>query len=226
MPSPATSERRETCRRDREIKMTSALAEVHTELELRSPRELAPLIKEQVQLGDLASKEAGMPYYRKAGGLMEEARAGVKIEGKQTFTEYCEDVSGKSYSTCQSWIRAYNEQVAQIEDARKKRKRGSTLPLSNSLREMKGTSQAGKYRPFREYQKEVDKAAETARKQQLKAADDRATEQKRKQELARKLIDIGFRVLAKELHPDKMGGNKDAMSRLNEVRKRLMAVYG
>ena len=39
-------------------------------------------------------------------------------------------------------------------------------------------------------------------------------------QLGRRLIDIGYRVLAKELHPDK-GGSKDAMSRLGRVRDRL-----
>jgi hypothetical protein len=49
----------------------------------------------------------------------------------------------------------------------------------------------------------------------------RAAEQKRKQELARKLVDIGFRALAKECHPDIAGGDAEAMSRLIEVRNRL-----
>lgn len=38
--------------------------------------------------------------------------------------------------------------------------------------------------------------------------------------LALRLIDIGYKVLAKELHPD-AGGSKDAMARLHIVRDRL-----
>lgn len=53
----------------------------------------------------------------------------------------------------------------------------------------------------------------------------RAAEQKLKQELARKIIQVGYRALARELHPD-LGGSKDAMTRLNEVRGRLNDVYG
>ena len=34
------------------------------------------------------------------------------------------------------------------------------------------------------------------------------------------VIDIGFKILVKELHPDK-GGSSDAMSRLNRLRDRL-----
>jgi hypothetical protein len=41
-------------------------------------------------------------------------------------------------------------------------------------------------------------------------------------ELARKVIDIGYRVLAKEAHPDK-GGSTETMRRLNAVRRRLRA---
>ncbi len=38
-------------------------------------------------------------------------------------------------------------------------------------------------------------------------------------ELALRLIEIGYKILAKELHPDK--GRGAAMARLNRVRKRL-----
>lgn len=40
--------------------------------------------------------------------------------------------------------------------------------------------------------------------------------------LGLRLIDIGYKTLAKELHPD-MGGSQDAMARLNRVRERLKA---
>src|SRR6516164_7962131 len=104
---------------------------------VRTPKELAPLIKEQVRLGDMAAAAAGMVFYRKAGGLMEEARNGVRAEGKETFIEYCERTSGKVYRTCQTWINAHHEQVAALEYERKKGKSGSRRPpkLSNSLRE-------------------------------------------------------------------------------------------
>ncbi len=207
----------------------TALAEVETDREVARPLSvLSPLIKEQIQLGDLAAEEAGMPYYRKAGGLLEEARIPVRIKGNETFEEFCERVTGKSIRQCQMYIRAHKEQVAAIEHARKNGKgRGRVQPkLSSSLREMEGRDNRSESYIEREWTAPVDAIAEAARKQQLKAAEDRQAEQQRKQQLARKLIDIGFRVLAKELHPDKMGGNKEAMSRLNEVRKRLMDVYG
>jgi hypothetical protein len=39
--------------------------------------------------------------------------------------------------------------------------------------------------------------------------------------LGRRLVDIGFKELASELHPDKVGGSHDAMARLNRVRDQL-----
>jgi hypothetical protein len=204
--------------------MTAIQAVRHIDHQLaRTPSVLKPLIKEQVQLGDLAAKQAGWPYYVKAGGLLEEARNGVRAEGEQTFTEYCEEVTGKSYRSCSDWIAAYNKDAQQIERARKAGKTRSAPPVH--LRGGLGKSTKGQYRPFREWTEEVDDAAEVARRQQEKEAETRAAEQKLKQQLARKLIEIGYKVLAKELHPDK-GGSKDAMSRLSEVRNRLMQVYG
>ena len=39
--------------------------------------------------------------------------------------------------------------------------------------------------------------------------------------LGQRLIAIGYRVLSAELHPDKRGGSREAMARLNRVRERL-----
>ena len=48
----------------------------------------------------------------------------------------------------------------------------------------------------------------------------RAQEREEQRKLALRLIDIGYKILSKELHPDK-GGSRDAMTRLNQVRERL-----
>lgn len=46
-------------------------------------------------------------------------------------------------------------------------------------------------------------------------------ESKLMHELAMKLVDIGYKVLASKLHPDKRGGSREAMERLNRVRQIL-----
>lgn len=195
----------------------------------RTPTELAPLIKAQIEFGDIAAEEAGMPHYRRAGGMLIEAKAG--LNGTETFKRYCERTTGKTYRQCKRYMVAYRE-VVQIENTRRSSGLASPPVLSTSLRAAQGQSQAGQssaapnLQARREWTAPVDDAVRIAREQQSRAADDRATEQRRKQELARKLIQIGYRVLAQELHPDRMGGSRDAMTRLNEVRSRLNDVYG
>jgi hypothetical protein len=50
---------------------------------------------------------------------------------------------------------------------------------------------------------------------------DRRKEIELREDLARKLVEAGFRLLAKELHPDK-GGSSELMRRLQAVRKALL----
>jgi hypothetical protein len=49
----------------------------------------------------------------------------------------------------------------------------------------------------------------------------RREERKAEAQLGLRLIDIGYKVLARELHPDKVGGSREAMTRLNRVKDRL-----
>jgi hypothetical protein len=78
----------------------------------------------------------------------------------------------------------------------------------------------------REYTLAVDDIAERARNEarRLAAQEELTRQQERDAEakLGLRLIDIGFKVLARELHPDK-GGPREAMARLNRVRDRLKA---
>lgn len=50
---------------------------------------------------------------------------------------------------------------------------------------------------------------------------DEVAEEKLERKLALELVDIGYRALATKLHPDKRGGSKEAMARLNNVRANL-----
>lgn len=78
----------------------------------------------------------------------------------------------------------------------------------------------------REWTIPVDDIADRARNEarRLAAQEDltRAQERDAEEKLGRRLIAIGFRVLAQELHPDK-GGSREAMSRLSRVRDRLLS---
>lgn len=76
----------------------------------------------------------------------------------------------------------------------------------------------------REYTRAIDDIAQRARDEARRlAAEDNLTrmqERDAESKLGLRLISIGYRVLAKELHPDK-GGSKEAMHRLGRVRDRL-----
>jgi hypothetical protein len=49
----------------------------------------------------------------------------------------------------------------------------------------------------------------------------RVEEREAQRKLGLQLIEIGYKALASKLHPDKVGGSRDAMTRLNTVRDRL-----
>jgi hypothetical protein len=72
--------------------------------------------------------------------------------------------------------------------------------------------------PVREIVSRVDTDTLNRRRAELERAEESAAQRK----LALQLIDIGYRVLARKLHPDK-GGSRVAMARLNAVRARLKA---
>jgi hypothetical protein len=54
-------------------------------------------------------------------------------------------------------------------------------------------------------------------------ASSRAQEREVERQLALRVIDVGFKVLAREIHPD-AGGSHDAMARLNRVRHAMRRV--
>ena len=75
----------------------------------------------------------------------------------------------------------------------------------------------------RDWTAPVDDIAERARRDAERLQDEHLSKEKERQaeyQLALRLIEIGYKVLAKELHPDK-GGTKDSMARLGRVRDRL-----
>ena len=59
----------------------------------------------------------------------------------------------------------------------------------------------------------VDTATLNLKRSELKREEERAAQWK----LALQVIDIGYKVLGRTLHPDK-GGSREAMARLNAVR--------
>lgn len=171
-----------------------------------------PLIEEQF---DLAEK-AGIKYYQAAGELLSEVREIHFERDAKGFFAWAEKNFGKKPDQ----IRTYVALVETVSDKSFK-----------SLADFKRETNRGGYaqKPtsgyvHREWTAPVDAVADKARKEQARLAieDGLSKRQEREAEakLGLRLIDIGYKVLARELHPDK-GGSRDAMTRLNRVRDRL-----
>lgn len=187
----------------------TALAKQDTREVARPLKVLEKLIKEAIA----SANKAGMQYYKECGELLNEARDGHFEADAKGFYEWAADTFGIMKTQTRTWM-ALGDQTS--------------IKRFKSLREVEekvlGYNRAPATR--RAYTAIVDDIAERARNEarRLAAEDEltRAQERDAEAKLGRRLIAIGFRVLAQELHPDK-GGSREAMSRLSRVRDRLLS---
>jgi len=178
----------------------------------RPLRVLVPLIQEDLRHGKEAAEQAGMPYYIGAGEKLIEAKAQleqgefvtwaarhfpVKVRQLQVYMALAKKRSAQRFSSLGDFIR----QTTKDTDY------NTTASRTPSWQE-----------PVREIVNRVDTETLNLKREELKRDEERAAQRK----LALQLIDIGYKVLARELHPDK-GGSRRAMARLNAVRERLKA---
>ena len=181
----------------------------------RPLRVLVPLIKDDLQHGRDAAERAGMPYYQAAGEKLIEAKGQMKHGefrswvkrvfeiSDTTATRYMnlaktismENVSARTFSSLSDHIR-------QTSDA--------SYNLPHTVRPLPG------HEDVKRIIGRVDTETLNLKREDMKRQEEREAQRK----LALQLIDIGYKVLARTLHPDK-GGSREAMSRLNAVRERL-----
>jgi hypothetical protein len=176
---------------------------------------LVPLIKEDLRQGREASDRAGMPYYRAAGEKMIEAKPQIK---RGEFGSWIK----RNFQISSGHAQNYMALARATAGAQK-----SSLDDFSSLEQFR-RDHLGHNRPtpihrphWHDPVKEgIERAAaiRNLHTEELKRADEREAQRK----LALQLIDIGYKVLASKLHPDK-GGSREAMARLNQVRDRLKA---
>lgn len=182
--------------------MKIALAQEH--IPARPLKILVPLIKQDFEDGD----KAGMPFFTAAGEKLNEARNGEAADwSAKRFYAWAEKTFGKKPTQIKTYM------AVAMATSRKPFK-----TLDEVTRPNRPT--AGYLR--RDWTAPVDAVAEKARREQFRLAQDetltRQEEREADRKLAHRLIDIGWKVLAKELHPDKLGGSREGMSRLNRVR--------
>jgi len=62
-----------------------------------TPDELAPLIKEEIEMRDMTGEKAKAPYDRRIGEIMLRAKSKMK---EDEFQKWCEKVTGKAWAEC------------------------------------------------------------------------------------------------------------------------------
>lgn len=190
--------------------MTSeAIATKNGEQLARPLKVLVPLIKDDLRQADEAANQAGMPYYISAGEKLLEAKAtNDKDVRPMNWVTWLNTNFHLSQTT------AYRYMAAAKKTARGK-VTFTTVSEAYEPRRHPG-HRPDWIPPVHDVLKQVRTAALNLRQRDISLTKERDLERR----LALKLIDIGYKVLSVELHPDK-GGSHDAMSRLNRVRSRL-----
>lgn len=187
------------------------LAVKETQTVARPLKVLVPLIQADLKQGREAAKRAGMPYYQAAGEKLLEAKGQMKhgefmpwvarnfaIKDRQAnrYMALAEHVANSPRATNFTSLRGFERETGRA-------------PVDNF-------GKTSWHEPVKQIIDRVDTETLNIKREELKRADEREAQRK----LALQLIDIGYKVLARTLHPDK-GGSRDAMARLNSVRDRL-----
>ena len=174
---------------------------------------LVPLIQEDLS----RAEQAGLPYFRAAGEKMLEAKLSLsdKEIARGDFNAWVRE----NFSLGRHQARNYMLLAERMTEKEVLSRRTTTL--SDILTPHRPHHQPTWHDPVKEVIARVDVEALNLQRKQMKRAEERETQRK----LALQLIDIGYKVLAKTLHPDK-GGSRDAMARLNAVRDQLRRLAG
>jgi hypothetical protein len=174
------------------------MTQVATVEKVRPLNVLVPLIKHELEEGN----QAGLAHYRRAGEMLIEAKTQVP---RGEWLAWLEKNFHLGALSAQVYMKLARKNIA-----------GEVF---ETLSEVKGDHRNNHEPAWSEPVKKVlaDPALITriTRDTQTKIEEAKLTH-----ELAFKLIDIGYKVLATKLHPDR-NGSKDSMERLNRVRDQL-----
>jgi len=192
--------------------MTPVLQPVEAAPIARPLEVLAPLIRGDLKDAKNAAERAGLPYFEAAGHKL--------IEAKEQ----------KEHGAFMVWVRKHvhisMETAAIYMKLAEYMKQNSGTPEFSSLSDfVRKTGRPTYNKPHTvrptPWHEPVKKAVGRVNVEALnRDAANRAKERELQRTLALTLIDIGYKALAVKLHPDH-GGSREAMSRLNDVRKRL-----
>jgi hypothetical protein len=165
---------------------------------------LVPLIQAELSAGNRAGRE----HYRHAGELLIEAREQVApFKWGAWLSKHFELSSATAYR--------YINLAQRIQDDPELLRSEKTM---HQITRPSAVAAGAAWRPVVEAAQRVGAVDEFAEARQA-----RADEIQLHRDLAKELIEIGFKALATRLHPDR-GGSQNAMRRLNRVREELRSV--
>jgi hypothetical protein len=182
------------------------------EVPARPLKVLIPLINDALD----HAHEAGIEYRRQAGALFLEAKASFNTTAEwyswigRTFKH--RDTGNRiAETTVKRWT--------QLAETTKEFKVARDQQPFRNISEFTSPHRESHHRPA--WHEPVREALNTVNVERLmQEKQSKEKEQRLMRGLANELIDIGYKVLASKLHPDK-GGSSEAMARLNRVRSIL-----
>jgi len=177
---------------------------------------LVPLIKQDLLLGTAAAERAGMPHYMDAGAKLLEAKPQI---AHGNFQDWVKRNIGVSMQTAEYYMRLADH-AGQNPSALGFSSMSDFIRKTSNPNYNRPPAPPSWHAPVQKIVSRVDTVTLNLAREELKRADEREAQRK----LGLQLIDIGYKVLARKLHPDK-GGSRDAMARLNAVRDRLKANF-
>jgi len=168
---------------------------------------LVPLIRDDLR----QAEDAGLPYKQAAGLKLLEAKEQVKHGEWGSWLD-------RNFSLSRKTAQNYMGFAEAMGNSKTKNLRFSSL---NDFHRQTGSPNYRSITTKRDWHEPVKQAIGKVNVAALKQdALARQEERALQRKLALSLIDIGYKVLASKLHPDK-GGSREAMTRLNRVRELL-----
>jgi hypothetical protein len=185
-----------------------------TEKRIARPlRVLAPLIQKELEQAKDAAAKAGLPYYRAAGSMMLEARL--------SYTD--EQIAAGEFN---AWIKRNfgikKFQASQYMKFAEQAGLGAASALdATSLSDfIRRTSNPNYNRPTADETAEKVRRVDAEMLNFRQAEADRNAERDAERAMGLRVIEAGFKAVAREVHPDR-GGSVEEMARLNKVRTRF-----
>lgn len=170
-------------------------------------------IRNYLQQAKEAAEKAATPYFILAGEEL------LAVKGELSPGEFTGWVE-RNFDFTDRTARRYMALAVEIKGL-PERTRVSAQTQADVLRAIGQPPQEegarARDRAIRPILEKIDTNTLSLRRDELKRREEREAER----QLALQLIDIGYKILAQKLHPDKPDGSREAMRRLNAVRDRL-----